>query len=214
MSGNWNEADHPREPKGSSKGGQFTDVDTISGAAAAAAIPDYVTKELRKEWVRRLSGLDHEVAILIDPDTAGRIYEQEGQRGRVDFDVKQRRAANNKVLLHNHPYSNSPFSVEDVKFFLRFNLKEMWVIASDYIFKMKKMPEMMTYFEMDWNEFVFRKAILYDDAFSSIFDRRADSSYYLDQLKKSTAKIRAFKELSKNYGWDFEWIKKEDYRGE
>ena len=105
-----------------------------------------------------------EKAVVYD-DEGKVFFEKEGEAGSVDFTNKEAKLFKGKTLSHNHP-SNTSFSEGDIKFAMKYKLKEMRVITDEGTYFIKLPPKVKEWGKNDWgkwNEIQERNGNAYQD---------------------------------------------------
>lgn len=141
----WNEAEHPRHPEGSTKGGQFAPKDGAGEAArSAAGVKTHEkarqetfqefhqwTLDMAEEEGDHPSGLTHEEAWMLSPEgeKLGNPGESHPNGFKVGFTQREISQMKGQWMIHNHPLP-STFSGADLEFGLKHGLEGMAVSNS------------------------------------------------------------------------------------
>lgn len=120
----WNEALHPRVPKGQHDGGHFA--------------PKYSPQKLASVEAE-IRNMPIEFAAAFNPKTKRVIDVLSGHEGGVQFTPVFKERLRGMALTHNHPIDN-PFSPLDVITASKFNLREMRVVSEHHDYSIKRAP--------------------------------------------------------------------------
>lgn len=149
-----------------------------------------------------IKGEKNEHAILFNDD--GSIaFQKEGTGHGVTFNGKR---ATDKVMTHNHPGPDAPFSSSDLRDAVKFNMKEMRAVSRNYTFSVKRPkggwgdvnPEsvMRTYGSI-------KRQVAKE--WAPRFEKVSSGAPMRKEYFKSQIEVQ--NRLAKKYGWNFSYKK-------
>lgn len=149
-----------------------------------------------------IKGEKNEHAILFNDD--GSIaFQKEGTGHGVTFNGKR---ATDKVMTHNHPGPDAPFSSSDLRDAVKFNMKEMRAVSRNYTFSVKRPKG-------GWGdvnpESVMRTYGSIKRQVAKEWDSRISSASSGAGVRKEYFKsqIEVQRRVAKKFGWDFSYKK-------
>ena len=144
----------------------------------------------------------YETAIIFNDD--GSIaFKKEGTKMGVSYDG---RLETNKVMTHNHPGPDAPFSSSDLRDAVKFNTKEIRAVSRNFTYSMKRpkggwgdvKPDavMRTYSQV-------KRQVAKE--WAPKFDKVASGAPMRKEYFKSQIEVQ--RRIAKKFGWDFSYKK-------
>ena len=180
---------------GMGSGGGIARGETEAGYSAAMA-----RSVLKAE--SEIKGEKNEHVVIFNDD--GSVsFTKEGTRGGVTYDGRK---STDKVMTHNHPGPDAPFSSSDLRDAVKFNQKEVRAVSRNYTYSMKRpkggwgdvKPDavMRTYSQV-------KRQVAKE--WAPKFDKVAGGAPMRKEYFKSQIEVQ--RRVAKKYGWDFSYKK-------
>ena len=171
---------------------------TRSSAPTAASALSEVLAKVENE----IRNNKYETTVILNDDGSV-AFRKEGTRMGVTYEG---RLGTNKVVTHNHPGVDAPFSSSDLRDAVKFNEKEIRAVSRNFTFSMKRPKE-------GWGD-VKPDAIM--RTYSTI--KRQVAKEWESKFKKVrsgapmrkeyfNSQIEVQKRIAKKYGWEFSYKK-------
>ena len=145
-----------------------------------------------------IKGQKNETVVILNDD--GTVaFRKDGSRMGVTYDGRH---AINKVMTHNHPGPDVPFSSSDLRDAVKFNMKEIRAVSQNYTYSMKR-PE---------NGYGNVKPDSVMRTYGTI--KRQVAKEYAPRFDKTTggaetrklyfeSQVEVQRRIAKKYGWEF-----------
>jgi hypothetical protein len=144
----------------------------------------------------------NETAVIFD-ENGKEVFRKEGTRTGVSYPGKY---GTDRIMTHNHPGPDAPFSSSDLRDAVKFNMKEMRAVSRNYTFSVKRPkggwgdvnPEsvMRTYGSI-------KRQVAKE--WAPRFEKVSSGAPMRKEYFKSQIEVQ--NRLAKKYGWNFSYKK-------
>ncbi len=180
---------------GASRSGGLTRGETEAGYSAA----------LSRSVLKAESEIKNQTneTVIIFNDDGSVIFRKDGTRMGVTYDGRK---STDKVMTHNHPGPDTPFSSSDLRDAVKFNQKEIRAISRNYTYSMKRPQGGWGNVKPDavMRSYGTIKRIVAKEWDSRISSASSGAGVRSEYFK---SQIEVQRRLANKYGWDFSFKK-------